>query len=38
MVTDLDAWFAALDEFADVPLLEDGRNQPPPLESDDMFE
>jgi hypothetical protein len=26
---DIDAWFAALDRFADVPFMEDGRNQPP---------
>jgi len=25
----LDAWFAELDRFADVPLFERGRNQPP---------
>lgn len=29
MVTDVDAWFAELDRFADVPFLEDGRRQPP---------
>lgn len=29
MITDIDAWFAALDRFADVPFMEDGRNQPP---------
>jgi antitoxin VapB len=25
MVTDIDAWFAALDRFADVPFMEGGR-------------
>ena len=29
MVTDIDAWFAELDRFADVPFMEDGRRQPP---------
>jgi antitoxin VapB len=29
MVTDIDAWFAKLDRFADVPFMEDGRRQPP---------
>jgi antitoxin VapB len=29
IATDIDAWFAELDRFADLPLLEDGRNQPP---------
>jgi antitoxin VapB len=28
MVTDLDAWFAELDRFVDVPFMEDGRCQP----------
>ncbi len=26
---DIDAWFAELDRFADVPFMEDGRHQPP---------
>jgi hypothetical protein len=25
MVTDIDAWFATLDRFADVPFMEGGR-------------
>ena len=25
MATDVDAWFAALDRFADVPFMEEGR-------------
>jgi len=29
MVTDIEAWFAELDRFADVPFMEDGRDQPP---------
>jgi len=31
IVTDLDTWFKALDRFADVPFMEDGRRQPPIL-------
>lgn len=37
MVTDIDAWFAALDRFADVPLMEEGRRQPPMPAADDLF-
>ncbi len=29
IASDIEAWFAELDRFADVPLFEDGRNQPP---------
>jgi antitoxin VapB len=29
MATDIKAWFAELDRFADVPFMEDGRRQPP---------
>jgi antitoxin VapB len=29
MITNIDAWFAALDRFADVPFMEGGRQQPP---------
>jgi antitoxin VapB len=29
IVTDLDEWFAALDRYRDVPLLDEGREQPP---------
>lgn len=29
IVTDPDAWFAAMDRYADVPLMEEGRKQPP---------
>jgi antitoxin VapB len=27
--TDIEAWFAELDRFADVPFMEEGRAQPP---------
>ena len=29
IASDIEAWFAELDRFADVPLFEDGRSQPP---------
>lgn len=29
MTSDVDAWFAELDRFDDVPFLEGGREQPP---------
>jgi len=29
LMLDVEAWFVELDRFADVPLFEDGRNQPP---------
>lgn len=38
IVTDLDAWFAELDRFAEVPFMEDGRRQPPMPEPEDRFE
>jgi antitoxin VapB len=38
MVTDVDAWFAELDRFADVPFVEDGRCQPPIPLPEDLFE
>jgi antitoxin VapB len=37
MVTDIDAWFAALDRFADVPFMECGRQQPPMPPTEDLF-
>jgi antitoxin VapB len=37
MVTDVDAWFAALDRFADVPFMEGGRHQPPIPATEDLF-
>jgi antitoxin VapB len=38
IMTDLDAWFQAMDGFADVPFLEDGRRQPPMPEAESPFE
>ncbi|HWG64794.1 MAG TPA: AbrB/MazE/SpoVT family DNA-binding domain-containing protein [Streptosporangiaceae bacterium] len=38
LASDVDAWFAELDRFADVPLLEDGRHQPPVPGGEDIFE
>ncbi len=38
MATDVDAWFAALDRFADVPFMEGGRNQPSMPKAEDGFE
>lgn len=38
MAADLDAWFAELDRFADVPLMEEGRRQPPIPAGEDLFE
>ncbi|HTX42870.1 MAG TPA: hypothetical protein VMD25_13625 [Acidobacteriaceae bacterium] len=34
IVTDIDAWFAEMDRFADVPFMDEGRQQPvmPPPE------
>jgi len=37
MVTDIDAWLAALDRFADVPFMEAGRQQPPMPATEDLF-
>lgn len=37
MQTDLEAWFAELDKYADVPFMEDGRNQPPNVEPETFF-
>lgn len=37
MQADVDAWFAELDRFADVPFMEDGRAQPPMPEREDPF-
>jgi antitoxin VapB len=38
IVTDLKAWFAELDRFADVPFMEDGRRQPPMPDAKDLFD
>ena len=37
MAMDLDAWFAELDRFGDVPFLEEGRNQPPMPDTKELF-
>jgi antitoxin VapB len=37
MVTDIDAWFAELNRFADVPFIEEGRQQPPKPAAEDLF-
>ncbi len=34
----IDAWFAELDRFADVPFMEDGRRQPEAVKPEDLFE
>jgi antitoxin VapB len=38
LIDDIDSWFAALDQFADVPFMEEGRQQPPMPEPKDRFE
>ncbi len=38
MVTDVDAWFRELDRFAEVPFMEEGRQQPPMPESENLFD
>jgi len=37
MVTDIDAWFAELDRFADVPFMEEGRQQPAMPDAENPF-
>lgn len=37
IASDVDAWFAELDRFAEVPLFEHGRNQPLMPPSEDIF-
>ena len=37
IVTALDAWFAELDRFADVPFMEEGRQQPPMPAPEDLI-
>jgi antitoxin VapB len=34
IVTDIDAWFAELDRFGEVPFMEKGRRQPPMPEAE----
>jgi hypothetical protein len=36
MISDIDAWFAELDRFIDVPFMEDGRRQPLMSEEEDL--
>jgi antitoxin VapB len=38
MVTDISAWFAELDRFADVPFMEEGREQPPMPPATSLFD
>lgn len=38
LASDVDAWFAELDRFADVPVFEDGRNQPAAPVGEDLLE
>jgi antitoxin VapB len=38
MVTDIDGWFAELDRFADVPFMEEGRDQPAMPPATSLFE
>lgn len=37
MAADVDAWFAALDQFVDVPFMEEGRRQPAMPKAKDLF-
>ena len=37
IATDIDAWFAALDRFQDVPFMEEGRQQPAMPAPKDLF-
>ena len=38
IVTDLNEWFAEMDRFAELPFMEDGREQPPMPEEKALFE
>ncbi len=38
MATDIKAWFAELDRFADVPFMDDGRRQPSMPPAKKLFE
>lgn len=38
IATDIDAWFAELDRFTDIPFMPEGRNQPPMPPPEDLFE
>jgi antitoxin VapB len=37
MAADIDTWFAELDRFADIPFMEEGRQQPPMPPAKDGF-
>ena len=37
MVTNIDAWFAELDRFADVSFMEEGRQQPSMPAAENLF-
>ncbi len=37
MSTDVDSWFAAIDQFSDVHFMNEGRRQPPMPEPEDLF-
>jgi antitoxin VapB len=37
IASDVDAWFAELDRFAEVPLLDEGRSQPVTPTGEDVF-
>ena len=36
--TDFDEWHAALQKYADIPFMEEGRNQPPMPPPEDLFD
>jgi antitoxin VapB len=38
IVTDLETWFRELDRFAGVPLMDDGRQQPPMPDVENVFD
>lgn len=38
IASDVEAWFGELDRYADVPLFEGGRHQPPMPGEEDLFE
>jgi antitoxin VapB len=38
LAADIEAWFAELDRFADVPFMDDGRHQPSMPQPKDSFE
>lgn len=37
LASDTVAWFTELDRFVDVPILEDGRHQPPVPDGEDLL-